>query len=190
MKRSFVFLIVTVIIVLFTGCQMPEKDKKSSKEIASYDYKYKIDVPVDWEIPKKKGELCEAASIEAFCSSRNASVVVIVEECGDNYIQFDNYCTLAARNLNSDYYTDISLDDFKDTEICGNQAKYVEIKDASSPLGENHVEHAHMWYYLVNISGYYTQFCAWTPESEAEKNSGEISMIINSFTIFKTKNIK
>lgn len=188
MKKGFAVIIVTVMMIFFAGCNAPEKNEKSSKEIASYDYKYKIDVPLDWEMPDEKGSLCRDASIEAFCNRRNAGLAVIVEERGDDYIGFDNYCTLVARNLNSSYYANISADDFKGTEICGNQAKYVEIEDVSSPLGENHVEHVHMWIYLVIINGYYTQFLAWTPESEAEKNSDEINMIINSFTIYKTKN--
>ncbi len=190
MKKGFAVIIAAVMMIFFAGCNDTEKNEKNSKEIASYDYKYKIDVPLDWEIPEEKGSICGDASLEAFCSRRNANLAVIIEERGDDYIGFDNYCTLVARNLNSAYYTNISADDFKDTEICGNKAKYVEIDNVSSPLGENHVANVHMWYYLVIINGYYTQFIASTPESEAEKNSDEINMIINSFTTYKTKNIE
>ena len=182
--KKTISAIIAAVMLLCVACgDKSGKGKEYSKEIVSYDYKYKIETPVDWKLDERSEMRNSGVTICALCPERCVEIGAQVTEIGENLLPFDNFCNMVVKNLNSQYLTTVSVVDFEDKNVNGLNMKYFEIKDM---MAEGYDQSSRLWCYMGEVDGCYVMFVAETLEKFAsDELHEEVEMIISTFQRFE-----
>ncbi len=179
-KIRFMMLLMAVSMSL-ASCGGGNHEEESIKELVSYDYKYKIETPTDWEL-QDKNALDVTATLYAKCDKRPVHLGIQVSDVGEDILPFDNFCNMIVRNINQQFYMNSTIDDFTKRNVYGRDMKYLEVDNIMCPGND---EPTHAWCYIADIDGCYVMFVAETLETTvSDKLHEEVELIISTFDRF------
>lgn len=183
LKKSISAVLATVMLLSASCGESSAKERELSKEIVSYDYKYKIETPVDWKLDERPEMRNSGITICAVCQERCVEIGAQVTEIDEGILPFDNFCNMVINNINSQYFTTVSIVDFENKKVNGLDMKYFEIKDLMTECSN---QASRLWCYIGEVEGCYVMFVAETREEIAsDKQREEVEMIISTFQRFE-----
>ncbi|MBE6843151.1 MAG: hypothetical protein E7510_10045 [Ruminococcus sp.] len=184
LKKSISAVLATVMLLSASCGESSAKERELSKEIVSYDYKYKIETPVDWKLDESaEVKNNESITLYAICDERCIVLGAGVTEIDQDMLPFNNFCNMVIKNINSKYFTTVSAGDFTEKDVNGLKMRYLEIQNLTFSDSEEEIR---AWCYIGEIDGFYVMFIAETLESLAsDKQREEVEMIISTFQRFE-----
>lgn len=170
-------ILVAALLLLLSSCKKDEEFKSNSKEIYTSNYKYKIEIPLDWE-KDEKDIIDDDIIISAFCPEREMYLMVKILEDASKTLPLSNYCNMTVKNLRKTYANmPIESLSFSDVTVSGQEFKYLELENI---YDDNYT--GHIWCYIGQYNDDYAAFIVSLPEEAAtDEKREEIELIISTY---------
>lgn len=176
------------VVMLFSSCGILSDSgddmASNSKEIVSSNYKYKVDVPTDWEELKPGDEgYASELFMQAACYKRSMYFGASIAEDQASFFGIDNFCNMMARELKKTYVFNFQDIKFEDVTINGVDLKFFEAKNVSED--DNGDGNERIWCYIRQVDDDYIGFVVSTFEDkDTDNKKEEADMIISSYGKF------